>query len=295
MIALRNIYILLGASLAGIPLMWILGHRANNMFLLFTVLFGFSLLYSYAFVQKTRQAVNHLAESAAAGRRYITVLVVGIVALVGLSLLTREQINFWNLDREDGLGTLFAGFLLAANILLAAHNARLAPSRTYKRKLVLLAVLFSLMTLDELSEYHHWLVYKLWGLVSGLGPDRLIEGIALWITLALPLIIASVALIVAFMRNVLSVTARRYFTAGLVFWLLALTNEALTPGGLIPHVYQVASEEFCEMLGAVMFQIGFLREIKCCRASKFDNNLSVIEEVNKRCVHEGGDGRDIDF
>lgn len=264
---------ILAAELSMIPVMWMMGHRGNNFLLLFFVLFAVFMQYSDSFRQRVQEGIAGLALNDRRRKRLLTELLAIALILAVISLINDKQVKFFDLDREDAFGTLYAGFLLAANLFVVYLCFRANDKRGDRWKWILVCILFGGMALDELSEFHHWLTYDIWHLISGRGREVLIDGIVLWITLLSPFILAIIFGLLLFIFRVLSPGARKMALIGLTFWVVSQGLEATIEGHLILHVLEVALEELFEMTGSIFFIGSFLMELK---------QLKTREEVNVR-------------
>ena len=243
-----------------IPLMWITGHRANNSFMAFCLLFVVLCWISSDFYDWFSALITRISRSRVRIRRRFLVLVGIEVFLVVMHLQVSRLRSLWDLDWEGGIGTTYSGFLLAVATMLAyyccRHSARMVPRIAW----MLFSILLLSMTIDELSEFHHWLASLIWRITTGQGESILVEGLSFWIIVLSPLIVSIIVGIVWFVRNILHEESRLTACAALLCWIGSQTLEATIGSKLLPHTIEIASEEFLEMFGTTLFIVAFYHE-----------------------------------
>jgi len=242
-----------------IPVMWILGHRGNNTLLFFMTLFALFKAFNRPFAQKVDTIILGLAHNRGRLIRFVLSLILLALSLAVIHLINHEDIRFWDLNRERGLGTLVAGVLLGFNVL-ATLACRRHSEKKHRWKWLLVTLLFAGLTFDELNEIHGWLPNYLWRQAGGQG-ELIIDGAVLWITIMAPVALAIIIGLIWFLFFVLSRKARFTALAALVCWCLVLVLEATTESHILPWVLEVGLEEFFEMLGSILFMFAFLREL----------------------------------
>lgn len=249
------------AFAAIIPLMWLTGHRANNSFILLSLVFLLLLRSSPDFYFRTHRFIAHLAHDAPAFRTVIGLLLVIAVVLAVLHFAFPSA-KVSNLDDEGSAGTTFAGFLLAANAFLAWIARRHSPRLSHRRAWTVLSLLLALLALDELSEFHHGaarLAY--WTFTGDSGKTILVEGLSFWIIVLSPVILAVISGLIWFARKILHAASRRLALAGLAAWVASQALEATIGSKILPHTLEIGFEEFLEMTGSTNFLGAFLREL----------------------------------
>jgi hypothetical protein len=285
----RILYYLLLASGLCIPVMWLLGHRGNNALLLFFILFGVSLIASPPFNETIGRAIRKICSDRL--RIMICLLISGALIFAIMSLLLSGQSNFWNLDREDGVGTLYSGMLLAANALILTYCAREVAGKKARFRWTAMSIFFAIMAIDELSEFHHWLPQRIWQSVSGKGTEPIIEGVTLWITLLAPVIFVVIIVLCAFILRCLSGRSRRTAFLGLALWVLSQAFEATIESQIINHVWEITIEEFLEMSGSILFLVAFLMEYTVLIARKATARAAIKNTDNPGAYVRGTTGK----
>jgi hypothetical protein len=258
MIPYRVAVSILVIELLSIPAAWLFGHRGNNSLLLFLLTFAVFMVLSDPFRGRIDSFLEGLSGRARRRKALIISLVSFAAVLGALHVINDRRFHFWDVDREDSFVTLFSGFLLAANALVAVCCTRCRRRKADRWKWLVVSGLFAAMALDELSEFHQWLTYDIWHAVSGRGSEALIGGVVLWITLLAPVILAIVAGLLWFIFRVLSRKARVFALAGLAFWILSQILEAKIGSLFLPYLVEAAVEETFEMVGTILFLAAFL-------------------------------------
>jgi len=267
-----------------IPTVWLMGHRANNSLLFVFVLFAFFMKFSNEFAARVSEGFTRLAIDVKKRKRLIIGMLAFALLLAILSFFNNHRCSFLHLDSEKSLGTLYSGFLLAASVPIIYLCMKEYERKKDRWKWIPVGSLFALMALDELSEFHHWLVYDIWHFISGKGQEVLIDGIVLWLTLLSPFIFAIIIGLLLFIFRVLSKDAGILALAGLSFWIVSQLLEATIEGHLISlHILEISMEEFCEMAGSILFIGSFLAELDCLKKRKevntSDNMVSDRSDV----------------
>jgi hypothetical protein len=196
------------------------------------------------------------------GRRgwLIAALVAIEIGLIILHLINGARTHFWNIDREEGVGTLVAALLLASNVLVLMHCRKFAADRKDRWKWLMTAILFGALAVDELSEVHSWLPEYLWQKSGGTG-TTVLGGLVIWVVFLSPVVLAVIIALVRFFFKVLSKSARMFALTGLACWCIVLLVELTGKTDILPWLIETAIEEFCEMLGSTLFLLTFLKEL----------------------------------
>jgi hypothetical protein len=261
MIPYRVTISVLVIELLSIPAMWLFGHRGNNSLLLLMVTFALFMIWSAPFRRKIDSIIAGFSSRLRKRKILVLSLISMAVALGILHVISNGRFHFWDLDREDSLGTLFGGYLLAANVLVAVYCARYQRQRAGRWKWLAVVALFAAMTVDELSEYHQWVTYNLWYVITGRGSEALIGGVVLWITLLAPLILVITIGLVWFVFGVLFRPSRMFAIVGLAFWVSSQILEAKIGSLFLPYLVEAAVEELFEMVGTTLFLTAFLSQL----------------------------------
>jgi hypothetical protein len=244
-----------------IPLMWILGHRANNSLLFFMAVFALFATISRSFSARIEAIVTVVAGSLQKTRMMIAWLIAVEIILIVLHLINNGQTHFWNVNREEGVATLVAALLLAMNVLVISVCWKRYASKADRWKWLLVGALFGAIAIDELSEMHDWIPRYIYHLLGGEG-NTISDGFAIWVIVLSPVIITIIVFLVLFFFRVLNRTSQKWALTGLVCWCLVLTVEVLGSKSNIPWLYGVAIEEFLEMLGSTLFLSAFLTQLR---------------------------------
>jgi len=244
-----------------IPLMWVLGHRANNSLLALLFVFALFRIFFKPFAGTIDGAVMSVARSSQRSTKIIISLVAVAMVLVILHIINDARYNFWNLDREEGVATLVAAVLLALNVIAVSVYRKKAATKADRWKWLLVGILFALLAFDELSEMHSWIPLYLYHLFGGEG-DTIGGGFVIWVIVLSPFIVAVVVSLVCFFFGVLGRKSQLWALAALLCWCLVLVLEGLGGNSNIPWLYRVAVEEFLEMFGSTLFLISFLTQLR---------------------------------
>jgi hypothetical protein len=169
----------------------------------------------------------------------------------------------FNLNKENNVPTFFSSLLLAAASLLCAviAAAKRGAKDRYAPHWMLLAATLLFLSLDEIAALHNWLG----------GPAAALLGIQRywnygWVLLALPFVLALLALFSRFFFDLPKTTKRLILIAVVVFFSGAMGVELLggwyafqTSESDLIYNLSVILEETLEMLGVVILIHALLR------------------------------------
>jgi hypothetical protein len=184
-----------------------------------------------------------------------------------MNILAWTPHGLWNLDWEGGIGTTYSGFLLAVATVLALFCYSRSTERVARIAWMFFGALLLFMTIDELSEFHHGLAELVWKLTTGRDKLDLVEGFSFWVIVLSPFIISIIIGIFWFIRNILHKDSRLIACGALLCWIASQALEATIGSKILPHIIEVASEEFLEMLGTTLFIMAFFREYGTLQSS----------------------------
>jgi hypothetical protein len=247
--------------------MWLIGHRGNNSFIVFCMLFVLCYQMSPDFKTRVDALISRISLSRVRISRRFVVLCGIALFLAVMNILDWSPQGLWNLDWEGGIGTTYSGFLLAVATVLALFCYRRSTQRVARIAWLLFGTLLLFMTIDELSEFHHGLAESVWKIATGRDRIDLVEGVSFWILVLSPFIVSIIIGIFWFIRNVLHIESRLIAWAALSCWVASQALEATIGTKILPHLIEVASEEFLEMLGTILFIVAFFREYGTLQSS----------------------------
>ena len=245
-----------------IPLMWITGHRANNSFIAFCLLFVILYHISPDLKEWFNALITRISQSRVQIKRSFVVLCVIELFLAVMSLQFNIHDGLWDLDWEGGVGTTYSGFLLAVVTMLTFFCYRVSDQRVARIAWMIFGTLLLLMTIDELSEFHHGLAESVWNITTGQNKFNLAEGFSFWIIVLSPFIFSIIIGIVWFIRKVLHGESRIIAYVALLCWIASQALESTINLKIMPHIYEVLCEESLEMLGTTLFIVAFFHEYR---------------------------------
>lgn len=222
--------------------------RPNPLMALTVVIFSVAAIFSTRVREDAREVVDWMIS-----KRTSAIVFWIICVFMGCFILAmgafHGNLSVFDLNREDGLGTYFHGFLLfIAGIFI------LSRTRTHSNKplgWLAMAGIFWAMAIDELTSIHESIPRRL-----GIGTStNEIFGLVSWTVLLAPVILAVMLYFVTVSLR-LSRRSLALVIIGGVCYLSAIALEQLILG---PHIQtvQCVAEEGMEILGTTMFIVAF--------------------------------------
>lgn len=206
-----------------------------------------------------------------------------VIHIVGRDDLEDFLITF-DLDAESNLPTWFASMsLLACAVLLGRIATRTrATGGRFVGHWRALAVIFALLSLDEVARIHEHL-----GRLQGLWDTHGLFYFA-WVIPGAVAVLALTAVFARFLFQLPDATRARFIAAGIVFVAGALVIEAI--GGWraetmgmnnMTHSLIATVEEVLELAGVAMFLVALLRHLEQVSPGAPGGTVSVLPEEER--------------
>ena len=246
-----------------------IGNRLNNPFMFFLILLILRGWVNSEFRGKQLSLINRIVTEEPIRIYFFSVL---LMMQVGLEIMWFRfpEDFYWNLNAEQGYGTLFSTaqlFVLGLVVLMAAR-ADYGAEASWGEKLpwLMVAFVYFFIGLDDCVGIHE--NFMIWGRAFAL-ESVTFHFIHEWLWFYGP---AAVVVVVFFARFFL----QRFFYSpkimtlmfvALILWIGVLVLEGLAknvvdPEGLDSSRILIGIEEGFEMLGATLFMVGFSKHLK---------------------------------
>ena len=187
-----------------------------------------------------------------------------VVHIIGTGTALKDLRHF-ALDAEHSLPAWYESFLMAAASGLLAIMAALARHRDPRNRLqwMLLAVIFILMSIDEVVSFHEVSIVPLRNAFN-------LSGFLYfsWVIIAAPVLLALAIFFIPFMLRLPTRTAVRFVAAGTLFVAGAFGMEFVggyyaSIGGMdyLPYKIAAVCEESLEITGMTLFVTSLLQHL----------------------------------
>lgn len=232
-----------------------------------TIWIAFLIYLKYFISPDFRQTIDRFISNILKDTKKLMVMIIGFcigVILLGLFNGLFPEIQFWNLDSEKSLATIYSGCLLLATGWMATYIYFQEKKMAIKSSWLWIPfiIIFMYLSLDEVSSIHENLgAGKQVEKIYGKEPLHKLE----WLQLYIPFIIAAIGFF-AYASITKIRHCRRALLAliiGVGCYVLVIACEAaMLLNDLRSQAFlyrmEVVLEESAEMLGTIFFMLSFM-------------------------------------